>query len=40
MNIEGDFGKFTELMKRVVNTPISKKKQPTPASSSPGPVVS
>lgn len=41
MKIEGDFGRFTEFMKRVVKTPIPKKeKQPTSASSSPGPAVS
>ena len=41
LQIEGDFGNFTELMKRVVRMKLTREeKQPTPASASPGPVAS
>jgi hypothetical protein len=35
MNIKGDFGAFTDLMKRVVNVPAKTRKT---SSSSPSPV--
>jgi len=39
--IEGDFGKFTEFMKKLVKVPPERQKQkPTSASASPGPGVS
>jgi hypothetical protein len=40
LTIEGDFGKFTEDMKRLFNPENPEKKKPTSASSSPGPVAS
>ena len=38
--IEGDFGKFTEDMKRLFKQPQTEKQKPTSASASPGPGVS
>jgi hypothetical protein len=38
--IKGDFGKFTEDMKRLFQTPKTEKQNPISASASPGPVVS
>jgi hypothetical protein len=38
MNTPGDFGKFTELMKRVVKVRLPREEKPT--SASPGPAVS
>jgi hypothetical protein len=38
MNTEGDFQKFTELMKKIMTVP--RQEKPKPASSSRGPVSS
>jgi hypothetical protein len=38
--IEGDWGKFTDDMKRLFNQTKIEKQKPTSASASPGPVAS
>ncbi|NYF53391.1 hypothetical protein HDF12_003790 [Edaphobacter lichenicola] len=41
LKTEGDFEKFTDFMRKIVAVnPAKKDKQPTPASSSPGPAAS